>query len=775
MRVLACLSSRLPLAGAGLCVAAAVSAQPAPTAQHPVAAASDSLFTAEDGLDIVSYNALDLTSDGRWLAATSQSRRDGLGVDYRRDGDPTYIRPAASRVWVIDTRSGAARAVFPDKRNVRAARWSPDGSRLALLVLDAKSGAFQPMIWDRASTRLTTMVAPAGKYVAENSDLRWSADGKRLLYSLHTLAWRKAAQDSFAVMTAGPVFVQSSENPFLAWDALRRMANVRSVVAYDFASGKTIELLPETMVASWEASDDGTTVSYSEDITKKTDYDVIFGSENKLVARTLTCRSAAEPCAKPRLLLPTLKGTNIVWSEDGAHYAYAKDGRVYVASVADTAARQVAGPAADSKRDAATPDTSREARERRERERFRVVRYSPANDALVIANSQGYWLLDLPSASKQLIVESSDSASSALPRATLAAWSNDGKKLYFTTASRTKWERGVVRYDRATGNKQTLISDGRTYSNLRLSKDGQVATLNVADGNRPPTLYDADADLGSLRPLVDANPQLKAKRFGPTGLVSYLDADGHSKYAVVYYPVGYERGKAYPTVFIVYEDFFDDSFDAVANVLTANGYVVAKPSVDFDIGYPGEAWIKGVTAAANKLIDMGVADSARLGVHGTSYGGYATNLLITQTNRFKAAINISGKVDVISFYTDSPRLGVRNVHAAEKSQDRLGATLWQQPQKYVQQSAIMFADRIQTPLMLITGAQDSNVPADNTREMYYALRRLGKEVVWVNYMNGGHGGGNATAEDVLDMQRRMLAWYDAKLKRALSKVASAAP
>jgi dipeptidyl aminopeptidase/acylaminoacyl peptidase len=77
--------------------------------------------------------------------------------------------------------------------------------------------------------------------------------------------------------------------------------------------------------------------------------------------------------------------------------------------------------------------------------------------------------------------------------------------------------------------------------------------------------------------------------------------------------------------------------------------------------------------------------------------------------------------------------------------------------------------------MLITGAQDSNVPADNTREMYYALRRLGKEVVWVNYMNGGHGGGNATAEDVLDMQRRMLAWYDAKLKRATPKVASVSP
>jgi dipeptidyl aminopeptidase/acylaminoacyl peptidase len=193
--------------------------------------------------------------------------------------------------------------------------------------------------------------------------------------------------------------------------------------------------------------------------------------------------------------------------------------------------------------------------------------------------------------------------------------------------------------------------------------------------------------------------------------------------------------------------------------------VVVKPSVDFDTGYPGEAWLKGVTGAANKLIEMGVTDSARLGVHGTSYGGYATNLLITQTNRFKAAINISGKVDIISFYTDSPRLGVRNITAAERQQDRIGATLWQQPQKYVAHSAVMFADRITTPLMIITGQQDSNVPEINSREMYYALRRLGKEVIWVSYANGGHGAGNATAEEFLDMYQRMVSFYDSKLKK----------
>ncbi|MEO8622232.1 MAG: hypothetical protein ABI625_14275, partial [bacterium] len=61
-------------------------------------------------------------------------------------------------------------------------------------------------------------------------------------------------------------------------------------------------------------------------------------------------------------------------------------------------------------------------------------------------------------------------------------------------------------------------------------------------------------------------------------------------------------------------------------------------------------------------------------------------------------------------------------------------------------------------------------PADNTREMYYALRRLGKEVTWVNYMNGGHGGGTATADDFLDMHKRVLEFYDARLKTTKAKV-----
>src|SRR3712207_1278863 len=79
-------------------------------AQRP-AAPADSSFTVGDALDVVTYTAADLSDDGRWLVATSTTRRDGLGVHYYRDGDPTYIRPANLRVWIIDTQTGSTQSL----------------------------------------------------------------------------------------------------------------------------------------------------------------------------------------------------------------------------------------------------------------------------------------------------------------------------------------------------------------------------------------------------------------------------------------------------------------------------------------------------------------------------------------------------------------------------------------------------------------------------------------------------------------------------------------
>ncbi len=701
-------------------------------------AQATSPFTARDALGITSTSVVDLSDDGRWLLLTSSVRGDALGVDHRRDGDPTYIRPGRAKVQLIEVATGAARDVLLAAANVRVAALSRDGSKVALLT--ERTSVLELSVWDRSSGKRTNLAVPAGQIIAENSDLRFARDGRAVYVLLRTAAQSARLRAEFARLTNGPVFVQDGSDQFLAWDGVRRQGNIRSIARIDLTSGKATELVPEMGVSSYHISEDDSLVVYQQDITPKTDYDIIFGTENRVMVRP------SDGVTPPRTALGSTKGTTIVWASDGRRFAYAKDGKLYLHSALGAGAPTLL----------AGGDSARA------EERFTPVRFSPSADAIVLSNRQGLWLQPLPSGTRERVVETSDSAL-ATPRYTVAAWSPDSRYLYLTYASRQKWERGYVRYDRQSRQLEDVVKDGRLYSGLRFARSAPTYVLTIADGNRPGDVY-GGTTREDLKRLTNVNPQLAAKAFGKTELVSYHDIDGKTRYAVVHYPPSYVPGRKYPTVFNVYEDFFNDTFDAAANVLAGSGYVVVKPSVGFDIGFPGEAWLKGVTAAANKLVEMGVADSARLGVHGTSYGGYATNLLVTQTQRFKAAINISGKVDIISFYTDSPRLGVRNIHAAEKSQDRLGATLWQQPQKYVAHSAIMFADRITTPLLLMTGELDSNVPAGNTREMYYALRRLGKEVVWVNYMNGGHGTPLTSSQEFVDFHERMVHWYDKHLK-----------
>jgi dipeptidyl aminopeptidase/acylaminoacyl peptidase len=714
-------------------------------------------FTVDDGLDVASVSVADLSRDGRWLAATRSSLRDRLGNDNRRFRDPSYIPPGALDLLVIDTRNGQSQRVFPDRRQVRSVRWSPDGSRLALLA--RKGDGFEPLLWERTTGNTRVIPLPRDRAAADNGALQWSADGQFLFLTVQSSGWRQQAADAFARITNHPIVVHSSTQPFLAWEELGRMTLQRSVARHDLRSGQTQELVTGVNLRAYTAGPDGTFLRYLEDITTKTDYDVIGGNDNKLQVKDINGGAT-------RTVLPSTKGLNMQWSSDERKYAYAREGAIFVGTLADNEPRRLLGPSRTRPDSSARADSALRAdTAARANERFSLLRMSADGSKLIARNRQGLWLVNVADGSKEQFLAAAENDEEA-PRYAVLDWSPDGNAIYLSYASRTAWERGIFRYDVAARQMRELIKDGRRYGGFQLSNDGSTAVFTIAEGNGLPEVYTADATLQDLRKLTDVNAPLREKSLSRTELFSYYDADGRKLHGVLYYPVDYQAGQRYPVIFNVYETFFDDNFNATINVLTANGYAVVQPSVNLEVGYPGEAWAKGVTAAANKLIEMGVADPDRLGVQGTSYGGYATNLLITQTGRFKAAINISGKVDMISFYTDSPRLGVRNIHAPEKSQDRLGATLWQAPQKYIEHSAIMAADRIKTPLLILTGREDHNVPERTSMEMFYALRRLGRTVEWVSYTYGGHGMPTNTADEVKDYHARILGWYDRYVKNA---------
>ncbi|MCC7196404.1 MAG: hypothetical protein IT356_12695, partial [Gemmatimonadaceae bacterium] len=200
------------------------------TVAAPAGTAAESLSVG-DLLDLRTVSVSDLSSDGRWLAITVAVRRDGLGVDFSRDGDQTYLRGSPAELLVVDTRSLAQRPVFRGKTMVRNATWSPDASRLAMFVI--ANDALQLQVWDRATGRVTSPTLPPGQYVAENSELRWTGDGKGIAFALRTNAWRERAKKRFDELTKGPITVLDGTDDFLEWDDMNRMNLERSIVLWD--------------------------------------------------------------------------------------------------------------------------------------------------------------------------------------------------------------------------------------------------------------------------------------------------------------------------------------------------------------------------------------------------------------------------------------------------------------------------------------------------------------------------------------------------------------
>jgi dipeptidyl aminopeptidase/acylaminoacyl peptidase len=727
-----------------------------------------SALTAEDLLKVTTASVLDISDDGRSVAYTTRRAFDNATTDHRRYGDPTYVAPSAVRLFVADTGTGAGTPVLPELADIRQAAWSHRGSLLAFLQLQPGTAGADPVmrlrVWDAGRNGVRDVSLEGDARIAANSSLAWSADDTRIILALRSRARDDEARTRFRAITDGPIIVHSSQEPFLEWDDLNRTTRWRSLAEVDLATGRPRIILPERKLSAYSVARDGTFITFQEDVTAKTDYDVINGTDNALrIVQTSGGEAVTIAEAKD------LRGLTLRWSDDGRTFAYARKGEVFVQRVDEKQPRSLTPPpkkegeqpVADAVPEPGT-GASKDAQPKDEPENFSVGPFARDGRRLLITSKRAWYVVEVASGSRDQVLTLKE-GDEANPRMDALEWSPDGEAIFLTWSERDSWERGLVRLDVAAKRLSPVVKDARLYSGFRQSRDGRLFVFVLTDGDRPGDLQAASSDFASVKRLTDLNPWMASKAVPKSELVSYRDADGKVLYGVLRYPVNYEKGTRYPTVFEIYETFFDNGFNGRAAFLANHGYAVFHPSVNLVVGRPGESWEKGVTAAANRLIDMGVADPDRLGVHGTSYGGYATVLLLTQTDRFKAAINVSGKVNMVSFYTDSPRLGVRNTHAPEKSQDRIGGTLWEYPERYIEHSAVLRADRITTPLLCITGDLDPNVPASQSREIYYALRRLGKTVEWVRYTGGAHRPPNSVAESI-DFEQRILAWYDRHLE-----------
>ncbi len=714
------------------------------------ASISQTVFSSEDALSIKSFSVQSLTEDGRYFAGIVSSGRDRLNVDHRRYGDPTYISPRTGEVEILDTETKEWISLFEKKQQVRSLTWSPDGSTLAFFLLE--DGAYQLYTFALDGKKMKKIKLKTDKRIASNSPLIWVNNGDAVVLALRENGWAQKSREMFSEAIEGPITVYDSRKPFLKWDEIRGRSALQIIARVTLESREVLELLPEGRYSSIRFAEERPLFSFVRTFPLKTSYQRRGGSEYELLALEVGADTSLISVLRAR----SDRRINVSWNEENTAFAYSDSGFIFLQTIDETAPKNLTRGIDTDQIDSAKVE-------------FSMNRWSPDGSKLLVSSEKGYWLLDPAGPKIELIYEFPEDSEKA-PRRNLSAWSPDGRYLYMTYAARDKWERGYSRFDISTGQMEDLYKDSNLYGGWRMSEDGEMFFFNFSDGDRPNNLYKTDKKFTEKTQLTELNPWIADKKLTRSELISYLDADGNELYGILYYPVDYQPDVKYPLVCEIYETFFNNGFNSNMNILAGAGFFGFRPSVTLNTGYPGEAWIKGITAGINKLIERGKVDPEKLGVHGTSYGGYATSLLITQTDRFAAAINISGKTNIISFLGDSPRIGTRNYSAAENGQDRIGATLWEAPLKYINHSAVMFADRVNTPHLLLTGEGDWNVPAASSREMYYALRRLGKECVWVNYVNGGHGAGRASNEaEYHDQWKRIIDWYTTHFEKTDEK------
>jgi dipeptidyl aminopeptidase/acylaminoacyl peptidase len=149
------------------------------------------------------------------------------------------------------------------------------------------------------------------------------------------------------------------------------------------------------------------------------------------------------------------------------------------------------------------------------------------------------------------------------------------------------------------------------------------------------------------------------------------------------------------------------------------------------------------------LVSEGIADSARIGVTGSSYGGFMTSWLITQDSRFAAAVSVAPMTNNVSLHLISNIPQYAEMFLADRYNNPCG--------RYFERSPIMHAHKAKTPTLNICGAHDRCTPPEEAVQFHNALRLSGVESVLVIYPDEGHGVRKFPA--TIDYASRVVGWF----------------
>lgn len=326
---------------------------------------------------------------------------------------------------------------------------------------------------------------------------------------------------------------------------------------------------------------------------------------------------------------------------------------------------------------------------------------------------------------------------------------SDDQVIYLKTFHEKNKQAGIASMKLCCGNTPTQIQQGNfalgTIMKAR-SSNGYIYTQESFV--HPPDIYFSE-DFKNSKKLSAINPQQSNYNWLTAELFTWKAYDGKTATGIVYKPENFIPGKKYPMIAYFYETLSDGLYNYQAPSPTpsrlnipffvSRGYIVLAPDIHYQNGYPGKAAFDYVVSGARALVKKGWVDSTKMGIQGQSWGGYQVAHIITRTPLFAAAWAGAPVSNMTSAYGGIRwESGMNRQFQYEKTQSRIGATLWQKPQLYIENSPLFHLPKVKTPLVIMSNDNDGAVPWYQGIEMFTAMRRLNQKVWLLNYNGEAH-------------------------------------
>lgn len=610
-----------------------------------------------------------------------------------------------SSIWKWSEDQGEAIRLTSENGSVSSPRWSPDGDRIAYFASDDDGQGLWVMNVDGSGKEKLTNFEQSNAYTnyfGSGNKLTWSPDGDQLAYSAAGPKHFENDINPPFLPTGNDVMVidRMLHKTYYYYSDLRR-THVWTISADGGNSRQLSDGDYDYYSLSW--SPDGKYIACVSNQTGRDDYnannDIMLLPTDGGEARQLTHTSGPE--------------SNARWAPDGSRLAYHARVRSNRSKESDA-------------------------------ELHKIFTMEPGStDRVNLTGALDRW-------------------------AEQFQWSADGDKIYFTAQNEGRQE--LYSVPSGGGSYTAIVDDNGEVGSFAVADDGTVYYV-YEDLTSPQEIYQVDAEGGERRQLTSFNQDFVDEvAITDAEPFSFNSFDGLRIDGWIMKPANYEEGETYPLILNIHGGpHGQDGYELASTFQeqAARGYAVmflnprgssgrGQEFSDKVVGDIAGGDYRDIMAAVEYVVGRyKFVDKERMGVTGGSYGGYMTNWVITQTDRFDAAVSVSGISNLITQWSGGNNYLWFESDMEMRPFENYDLAWARSPLKYVQGAT--------TPTLFVNGRWDNGTTLTQATSMFMAMKSMGVDTKIALYPRDGHGV-SKQPKHTADYHQRALEWFDTYVK-----------